>query len=177
VFQSYSLASIQAVRDYTARTTGSGVVLDYDLQTTSGFVMSALVGWAHLLLAPFPWELGGASVRMLLTVPDVAIWWWLFFFGVLPGLRVALRQRFAEVLPVLFFIVGLGTLYSIMFSNVGLAYRYRAQFLPWLLIFAVVGLEQRHLKALAVKEALALRRRIRTRPRMSVADSYSPGNA
>jgi hypothetical protein len=177
VLQTYSLAQLQMIRDYTARNTGSGVVLDYDLQTTSGFLMSALIGWAHLLLAPFPWQLGGASLRMLLTVPDVVVWWWLFFFCVLPGLRLSLRTRLFEILPILFFLAGLGTLYSIIFSNVGLAYRYRAQLLPWLLIFAMVGLEQRKLRQLALKRVLGERWRRRTRPRMSEALPASPGSA
>ena len=35
---------------------------------------------------------------------------------------------------------------SMMFGNVGLIFRQRAQLLPWLLIIAVVGLEQRALQ-------------------------------
>jgi len=96
---------------------------------------------------------------------------------VLPGLRLSLRTRLLEILPMLFFIAGLGTLYSIIFSNVGLAYRYRAQLLPWLLIFAMVGLEQRTLRQLAVKRALTERWRLRTRPRMSEAMSASMRDA
>jgi hypothetical protein len=48
----------------------------------------------------------------------------------------------------LFFILGLGVLYSMMFGNVGLIFRQRAQLLPWLLIISAVGLEQRALKKL-----------------------------
>jgi len=40
-----------------------------------------------------------------------------------------------------------------MFGNVGLAYRQRAQLVPWLLIFAMVGLEQRALRRLAARRA------------------------
>jgi hypothetical protein len=43
-------------------------------------------------------------------------------------------------------ILGFGFLYSVMFGNVGLAFRQRAQLLPWLLVFAAVGLEQRALR-------------------------------
>jgi hypothetical protein len=49
----------------------------------------------------------------------------------------------------LYFVLGLGMLYSLMFGNVGLAYRHRAQLLPFLLMLAVLGLEQRRLKRLA----------------------------
>jgi len=122
---------------------GSGVVRTYDVRTTGGLVLGTVDGAAHLLLAPFPWELGSASLRMLLTLPEVLVWWWLFFVGVVPGLWMAIRRRFGEILPLLIFIVGLGLLYSMMFGNVGLIVRQRAQLLPWLLIFAMVGLEQR----------------------------------
>lgn len=53
----------------------------------------------------------------------------------------------------LFFILGLGVLYSMMFGNVGLIFRQRAQLLPWLLIIAVVGLEQRALQKLLKRRA------------------------
>jgi len=101
------------------------------------------------MLAPFPWQLGGGSVRMVLTTPELIVWWWVFFVGVLPGMWHAIRTRFNEIQPLLFFLIGLGVLYSLMFGNVGLAYRQRAQLLPWLLIFAMVGLEERMRRRIA----------------------------
>jgi 4-amino-4-deoxy-L-arabinose transferase-like glycosyltransferase len=125
---------------------GSGVESGYDLSSPTGLAMAIGVGGAHLLLAPFPWQLGGASLRMLLTTPELAVWWWLVFVGLIPGLWHVCKTRLADVQPMLFFILGLGLLYSMMFGNVGLIFRQRAQLLPWLLIIAVVGLEQRALK-------------------------------
>jgi len=49
----------------------------------------------------------------------------------------------------------MGVLYSISFSNVGLAYRYRATLMPSLLVFAMVGFEQRRLKRKRVGESNA----------------------
>jgi hypothetical protein len=99
------------------------------------------------MLAPFPWQLlSGGSTRMLLTAPEVMAWWWLFIFGVLPGFWYVVRNRFNEIMPMLVFLFGLGLLYSVMFGNIGLAYRHRAQLLPWLLILAAVGLERRMLR-------------------------------
>jgi hypothetical protein len=102
-----------------------------------------VIGAAHLLLAPFPWQLLGGSVRLLLVAPETVYWWWLVFMGVIPGLRYALRNHFKDILPLLVILIGFGLVYSLTFSNVGLIYRQRAQFLPWLLIFAAVNLELR----------------------------------
>lgn len=137
---------VQRFKYDIAAGSGSGVTVKHDVRTQSGLVLGTLDGAAHLLLAPFPWELGGASLRMLLTLPEAMVWWLLFFAGVVPGLWLAVRRRFGEVLPMLIFIVGLGLLYSMMFGNIGLIVRQRTQLLPWLLIFAMVGLEQRKLR-------------------------------
>jgi hypothetical protein len=125
---------------------GHSAVQTADIRTPSGFILGTVVGGAHLLLAPFPWQLRGASVRMLLTLPELLFWWWLFFAGVIPGLRYAVRRRLLDISPMLLVLAGFGLLYSTTFGNVGLAFRQRAQLLPWLLIFGAVGLEQRELR-------------------------------
>lgn len=137
----------------TGEGAGSGVKSDYDLQTVGGLVLGTAEGAAHLMLAPFPWQLAGGSARKLGTTPELVVWWWLFFAGLVPGIWYAVRHRFNDIQPLLFFILGLGWLYSTMFGNVGLAYRQRAQLVPWLLIFAIVGLEQRALRRLAARRS------------------------
>lgn len=149
--EKYDLKTVERFRTYAAQG-GSGVKIEADLNTPTGLGLSLIVGAAHLLLAPFPWQWGG-SLRLLLTLPEVLVWWWMFFYGVIPGLKTAIRHRFGEIQPLLFFILGLGLLYSLMFSNIGLAYRHRAQLLPWLLIFAAVGLEQRVMRRLAARRS------------------------
>ena len=124
---------------------GSGVETNYDLRTNQGLTMAALTGGAYLLLAPFPWELGG-SLRKMLTTPELFVWWWLVVVALIPGLWYTIRKRFSDVQPLLFFVVGLGLLYAVTFGNVGLAYRQRAQLLPWLVIIAMAGLERRTLR-------------------------------
>lgn len=143
----FDVEFIQQFRHDLAEGAGSRASMQFDMQTTSGFSLGTLVGAAHLLLAPFPWQLGGSSVRMLLTLPELIYWWWLVFFGVIPGTRFLCRQRFNDVAPVLVFVLGLGLLYSMTFGNVGLVFRQRAQLLPWLFMFAAVGLERRTLAA------------------------------
>jgi hypothetical protein len=141
----FNLDYVDRFRESAAKE-ASGVRVDTDLRTPTGFTVTLLVGVLHLMLAPFPWQLAGGSLRMLLVGPELLLWWWIFFVGVLPGLRYSLRYRLLDVLPVLFFVVGLGLLYSLMFSNVGLIYRQRAQLLPYLLIFGAVGLQLRFLR-------------------------------
>jgi hypothetical protein len=155
-FERFDLEKIQKFRDNVSEGQGSGVRTGYDIRTTSGLIAGTAIGAAHLLLAPFPWQLGGGSVRMLLTMPELLAWWWLVFAGLGFGIWYAVRNKLMEAMPMLVFIVGLGLLYSMMFGNVGLIFRQRAQLLPWLLIFAVVGLEQRAIKKL-LKSRMSVR--------------------
>lgn len=143
----FDLEKIQKFRKDVSTGTGSGYEQQYDMRTPSGFIVGTTVGALHLFLAPFPWQLsGGSSTRMALTMPEMLVWYWLFFVGFLYGFWQSLRNRFVEVMPLVVFIVGLGFLYSMMFGNIGLIFRQRAQLLPWLLIFAVAGLEMRAIK-------------------------------
>ncbi|HET9529637.1 MAG TPA: glycosyltransferase family 39 protein [Blastocatellia bacterium] len=151
-FERFDINRIEKFRGDISQGTGagSGVRQDYDLDDPAQFATAALVGGAYILFAPFPWQLlAGGSTRMLLTAPEVIIWWLLFILGVVPGFWYTIRNKFNEVIPMLVFIFGLGLLYSVMFGNVGLAYRHRAQLLPWLLILAAVGLEQRMLRRIS----------------------------
>jgi hypothetical protein len=145
-FERFDLNYVSSYQRGLAMGQKSGVTPNYDLRTPDGLVWGMLVGGAHLLLAPFPWQLGGASLRMLLVLPEQMVWWWLFFVGVLPGFWLAVRRRFGELQSLLIFSGGLGFLYSLLFGNIGLAVRQRAQLLPLLLIFAMVGLEQRAIR-------------------------------
>ena len=90
---------------------------------------------------------------MLLTIPELVVWWWLVFAGLIPGLWHVCKTRLADAQPILFFVLGLGMLYSLMFGNVGLIFRQRAQLLPWLLIIAVVGMERRAVRKMLKRVA------------------------
>jgi len=145
-YDQYStVEGIQSFRRDIATGTGSGVVSEYDMSTRTGLGLATLVGAAHLLLAPFPWQLNG-SFRMLMTAPEMIFWWWLFFFGVIPGTRYVIRHHLGNMLPILLFLLGIGTVYSLTFGNVGVIYRQRAQLMPYLLTFAAIGLERKKLR-------------------------------
>jgi len=144
-FDRFDAKFISGYRHGLAVGAGSGIETNYDLRTNQGLAMGTLTGGAYLLLAPFPWELGG-SLRKMLTTPELFVWWWLVVVALIPGLWYTIRKRFSDIQPLLFFTVGLGLLYSVTFGNVGLAYRQRAQLLPWLIIIAMVGLERREIR-------------------------------
>jgi len=145
-FGSFGTKTVQTFRESVSKGTGSGVESHYNLGTGSGFISGTAIGAAHLLLAPFPWQLVRGSERMMLTTPELLAWWYMIWIALIPGIRRAIRECFNDVVPLLFFICTLGLLYSAMFGNVGLAYRQRAQLIPWLASFAAFGLEERMLK-------------------------------
>jgi len=138
----FDLQRVDRFRQGMAKTADSGIETNFDTQSTRGLGLMTLFGGVHLLLAPFPWQLRAGSVRMALTAPEMVVWWFVFFALVLPGLKHAIRHRFGDVMPLLLFLLLLGGIYSVTFGNVGTAYRQRAQLMPYLLIFAGIGLEQ-----------------------------------
>jgi hypothetical protein len=170
-FDKFDLKYAQNFRGAVA-TGGSGVTSNFDIQTPSGFLLGITVGFAHLMLAPFPWQLGGASLRMLLTLPELLAWWWLFFWGVVPGMR-RIKNEFSNLLPLLLMLAMMAALYSVLFGNVGLAYRQRAQLLPWLFIIGVRGLEFRKQEKTSQQNA-ALLQIIAKRLRRDVALEVPP---
>jgi len=137
-FSQFSSAVSVSSGRYANRT---GVDLDYDVTTPGGFLMMMIVGSVYLLLAPFPWQL--VSGRQVFALPDVLLWWGLVFGYIIPGIRYSLRYRANLLAAVASFALPLIILYSLMFGNVGLAYRQRAQIMPFLLILAAAGAEER----------------------------------
>ena len=86
----YNLERLEKYRDDMASGSGSdatsNVKVGFDLHSPTGLAISLTIGATYLLLAPFPWQLLGGSLRMLLVAPEVMLWWWLLFAGVFPGL-------------------------------------------------------------------------------------------
>jgi hypothetical protein len=114
----------------------SGFGKDIDVSTTSGALGAVPVGLAYLLLAPFPWQFG--SLRQMLTLPEMIVWW-----GAIPllvlGAWFTIRHRIREIAPIVIFTSLLTLTYSIVQGNVGTAYRQRAQLLVFYFIFVAVG--------------------------------------
>ena len=121
----------------------TGVVLPFDPSTPQGVFMLILYGMAYLLLSPFPWSLAG---KQILTLPDVAIWWFLVFAYIVPGVRYAWSKYPGLSIAIISYLAPLILVYSFSFGNIGLAYRQRAQLMPFFLFFAAAGYDARRKK-------------------------------
>ena len=135
-FDAYgNLRQLQLMR-MDASTAGSGFGQDIDVSTPTGAISAIPLGFSYLVLAPFPWQL--ASVRQIITLPEMVIWWCSLPLLIL-GLWFTSKYKLREVAPILIFTTLLTLTYSILQGNVGTAYRQRAQLLVFYFVFVAVG--------------------------------------
>lgn len=131
-----NLRQLQLMHLDASQSAQSGFGQDIDVSTPEGVLSAIPIGMTYLILAPFPWQF--TSVRQMITLPEMVIWW-----SSLPllalGLWFAIKHRIREVAPILIFTTLLTLTYSIMMGNVGTAYRQRAQLLIFYFIFVGLG--------------------------------------
>jgi hypothetical protein len=164
-----TLQAIQTTRSDLAQQAKSGFGQDVDVSTATGAISAVPIGLTYLLFAPFPWQL--ASLRQMITMPEMIAWWASFPLLVL-GVWFTMSYRLRQALPILIFTTMLTLAYSIFQGNVGTAYRQRSQILVFYFIFVAVGAvlfkERREERALQV----ALERKARIEAaRMAEAES------
>jgi hypothetical protein len=163
-FDAYgTLQQVQVMRADAASSAQSGFGQDIDVSTPTGALAAIPVGLTYLILAPFPWQL--ASVRQMITLPEMVIWWASLPLLVL-GLWFTIKHRLREVTPILIFTSLLTLSYSILQGNVGTAYRQRAQLLVFYFVFVAVGFalvkekrEEKSRKRMKDRKALSQPRR------------------
>ena len=126
----------------------SSIRLGYDTTTALGLLKMLGVGSLYLLLSPFPWEIFRG--RQIFSLPDVALWWYLVFIFIVPGIRYGWKQRPHLFITIFSFTMPLIVFYSLIFGNVGLAYRQRAQLMPFLLILVAVEYDRRRRNELTI---------------------------
>lgn len=131
-----NLRQLQVMRMDASQSAQSGFGQDIDVSTPEGALIAIPTGLTYLLLAPFPWQL--ASLRQMITLPEMVVWWSCLPLLVL-GLWLAIKHRMREVAPILIFTTLLTLTYSILMGNVGTAYRQRAQLLIFYFIFVAIG--------------------------------------
>src|SRR5262249_21934993 len=86
----------------------------------------------------FPWMMG--NLRQLITLPEMLAWWLLLPI-MLRGYWFAIRHRLRASFPITVFSIGLTLAYALYQSNVGTAYRHRAQLFVFFFIFISIGRE------------------------------------
>ena len=129
------------ISDASQSGTNSGVTFEFDTSTATGALLMLGAGSVYLLLSPFPWQIN--SLGQLAALPDVLLWWWLVFVLIVPGIRHCWKHQQALLISVVAFVLPLFLFYAFIFGNVGLAYRQRAQLMPFFLVLAAAGYERR----------------------------------
>jgi hypothetical protein len=115
----------------------SGFDHDVDVSTPSKALAYLPIGVAHLLFAPFPWQL--TSLRPLMAAPETFFWWFLVP-ATLRGIFFGFRHRFAGTSPLMIFAITLTCGYSLIHGNVGSGFRQRAQIFVFFFIFSALGI-------------------------------------
>ncbi len=131
-----NLERIQQSRSDLVRSADSGFGEDSDVSTTGGAIATLPIGFAYLMLAPFPWQM--TNLRQVITLPEVLMWWASIPFMII-GLIYTVRHRLRKAIPILIFSLMLTLAYSIFQGNVGTAYRQRTQIQVFLFMFIAVG--------------------------------------
>ena len=165
-----SLEMLSRSRADLAKSAESGFAEEIDVSTAEGALSTMPIGLTYLMLAPFPWSAG--SVRQLITLPEVLVWWAMLPL-LLTGVIYTLRHRLREAMPILLFSIMLTLAYSIFQGNVGTAYRQRTQVQVFFFIFIAVGwglIKERRENALAVRQEADRRRETHLRERWARAE-------
>lgn len=131
-----NLERIERSRRDAASSAKSGFGEDVDVSSSSGAISNVPLGLVYLFFAPFPWQV--TSLRQIITLPEMIVWWASFPMMVLGG-WFSIKYRLRMITPILIFTTMLSLAYSIFQGNVGTAYRQRAQLLIFYFIFAAVG--------------------------------------
>jgi hypothetical protein len=128
------LAKLAAIRSGFAEGTGSAIRHDIvDVRSPAGLVAWIPIGLAYFFFAPLPFT--GGSIISAATTPEMLVW-----YAMLPsmwrGLRRASRERSVGFLVLFLFTMSSAIGWSILVTNVGTIYRFRAQIMFVLLILA-----------------------------------------
>jgi 4-amino-4-deoxy-L-arabinose transferase-like glycosyltransferase len=156
--QNMDFLTLEAASRYRygmAITARSGFAADVDVSTPAAALAYLPVGIAHLLWAPFPWQM--VSLGPLLAAPETVFWWFLFL-PTAQGVVLAIKRRLADTSPLLIFTVTITCAYSLIHGNVGSAFRQRSQILVFLFIFSAAGIYMKRLRRAGVDPDQALAR-------------------
>ena len=149
----FSLEYASNYRRGMAISANSGFDPDVDVSTPGNALAYLPIGMAHLLWAPFPWQL--VSLRPLLAAPET-IFWWFLLPATVRGIVFAIRYRFSQTSALLIFSASSTCAYSLIHGNIGSAFRQRAQILVFLFIFSAAGIYLKRLQKAGIDPANVL---------------------
>jgi hypothetical protein len=130
------LARVASIRAGMAQGAGSAVRHDIvDVRTPAGLVLWIPIGLFYFFFAPLPFS--GGTVISLATSPEMLYWYWLLP-SVVRGLRRGITLRWDVIVPLLLYAIVSSIGWSILVTNVGTIYRFRAQMLFVPLLFAAI---------------------------------------
>ena len=144
--------SLQQIR--TGFYTGGSKILGHiNISTPMNALKYSPLLLAVFFLAPFPWDITGSMLHNLATAEGLI--WYFFFYYAIKGIMRSLKEGKYDTMPVLVMIGVISVAYALAISNMGAAYRFRAQVSVLLLVFSGYGLylrKQEHIKKYALPE-------------------------
>ena len=126
------LGQVQASRDDLA-SASSGYLRGTDVSTPLAALKFLPLGVFHFLTVPLPWQLG--SARQILVIPEM-IFWLFQYPRIFRGMKLGLRQNPSGSLVLISITLAMVILYGLFVSNIGTAYRLRAQVWLFWAVFA-----------------------------------------
>ena len=124
---------VQSSRDDLA-TASSGYLRGTDVSDPVAALKFLPLGIFYFLTVPLPWQFG--SLRQSLVIPEM-IFWLIQYPRIFRGMKLGLRRHFSGSLLLISITLAMICLYALFVSNVGTAYRLRAQ--VWLLWTVFAG--------------------------------------
>jgi len=132
-------SGVNAWRVGTAQTTGSGVEIYSQYESTSVAIPVATV---YFFLAPFPWEAFSGSGRNAFGAAEN-----IFIIAILiigfPAIKIFFKDNFVMLAPVFAFCALYAGMQIWGLSNVGLAWRHKQTVMPLFFMLAAVAIIQR----------------------------------
>ncbi len=134
-----------AWRTNVATTTGSGtdIYSEYKNNSLLGIPLASI----YFFFAPFPWEIFNGSLRNSFAVVENIVLLFLFIIG-FPSIKIFLKERFYQLLPVLAFCMLYAGFQIWGLSNIGLAWRHKQTVMPLFFLLAALSLTKNFKKKL-----------------------------
>lgn len=94
-------------------------------------------GWLHVIFEPFPWKIKTSG--MLLSFPQVLLWYFLIPFSIL-GAAITIRYKLREFIVLMIYFLIMTSVLAVSGGNIGTIFRHRDVITPILLIFSSISL-------------------------------------